>query len=235
MEDIYSVTLDCVRQNKVFETFNPLVSFEVDAPINNIWVSFPSAEYIRDLIIYDLEQIYNTQKINKENFQKIKNAVGDYQNRVHNCFFQGATWREEEYDALHQRSTPIFQILYGFDYIMKQANIIDSLKAAQQIQSIFYLYSKNPEKIIKEYKSSQARYNGQKQNQAFREHFKKKQKDAFDKNPKLTANAFAWAFYNNPTMDIPYSPQNKINRLIKLAQANNREFKKSKLALTDQN
>ncbi len=71
-------------------------------------------------------------------------------------------------------------------------------------------------------------------NKEFREHFKQKQKEEFDKNPNLTANAFANSFFNAPSMEIPYAPQNKLNRLIKLAQENNREFKKSKLAKTDQ-
>lgn len=61
----------------------------------------------------------------------------------------------------------------------------------------------------------------------FREHFYQKQKEAFLKNNRLTANSFATDFYKNPSMDIPYVPQNALHKLIKLAEENNRKFKKT--------
>ncbi len=231
--EIYCLLLDCIKQGKAFEVFNPLDRFEIKNPINNIWVSSPSAEFVRDLIISDLEEIYKKeQPINIDNFCKLKESVSEYQNRMYNHFFNGKKLVSKIEDTLHQKSTPIFQILYGFDYLLKLSDEIEALKAVQHIQSLWTLYISNPEDTINTYKSAKAKHSAQSRNADFRKHFKEKQREEFQRNPNLKANAFAWSFYNNPSMKIPYVPQNQINRLIKLAQENNREFKKSKLAIT---
>ena len=65
----------------------------------------------------------------------------------------------------------------------------------------------------------------------FREYFKQVQKEKFDEalknGRKLTANGFAHWFLKNRTNDmkIPYTENNKLQKLIRLAEANNREFK----------
>lgn len=65
----------------------------------------------------------------------------------------------------------------------------------------------------------------------FREYFKQVQKEKFDealkKGKKLTANGFAHWFLKNRANDmkIPYTENNKLQKLIRLAEANNREFK----------
>lgn len=53
---------------------------------------------------------------------------------------------------------------------------------------------------------------------AFREHYIEKFKVALTQNPKLTANKFALDFYENPSMDIPYTPQNALNKLQQIAR-----------------
>lgn len=218
--DVWNLTLQYVRENKDFELFNPLTGFKTENPINNVWVSFPSAEYVRDLLISDLAEKIN-QKVTKSSFNKIKKAVGDCQNRMYNYLFCGKELEVKENDVLYIKITYIFQVLHGFDYILKQSNEIDALKAVQKVQAIFFLNDNHTEEII----SNQARRSAQQRNKEFREHFKQKQKEEFIKNPNLTANSFACQFYSNPTMTIPYSKQNQLNSLIRLAQANNREFK----------
>ena len=65
----------------------------------------------------------------------------------------------------------------------------------------------------------------------FREYFRKVQKERFDEalknGGKLTANGFAHWFLENreSDMEIPYEEGNKLHKLIRLAEANNREFK----------
>lgn len=67
----------------------------------------------------------------------------------------------------------------------------------------------------------------------FREKFaeiqKEKYKDALQIGIKLTANGFVEWFLTNKANEakIPYVEQNQKNKLIQLAQANNREFKKA--------
>lgn len=66
----------------------------------------------------------------------------------------------------------------------------------------------------------------------FKEAFKQLQKQQFEKYQKagkfLSANAFVRWFLQNKAnmMKIPYVESNQTNQLIKLAQINNREFKK---------
>ena len=66
----------------------------------------------------------------------------------------------------------------------------------------------------------------------FKKAFKLLQKEQFSKYQKagriLSANAFVIWFLQNKadTMNIPYIKSNQTNQLIKLAQINNREFKK---------
>ena len=65
----------------------------------------------------------------------------------------------------------------------------------------------------------------------FREYFKQVQREKFDEalkaGNKLTANGFAYWFLRNRENDmkIPYEEGNKLHKLIRLAEANNREFK----------
>ena len=61
----------------------------------------------------------------------------------------------------------------------------------------------------------------------FRAYFKEEQRKAFLKNPKLVARRFAIEFKNNHPNEIPYTPSNREHKLIKLAEENNREFKKT--------
>lgn len=81
----------------------------------------------------------------------------------------------------------------------------------------------------KAYKGAMAR---DKKYQQFREKFTDIQKEYFIKanqnGQNLTANSFVdWFLINKPKkMPIPYVEHNQKNKLIQLAQANNREFKK---------
>ncbi len=67
---------------------------------------------------------------------------------------------------------------------------------------------------------------------SFRIKFAELQKEQFVESlkngQKFTANGFVKWFLQNKDkqIDIPYVPQNQKNKLIQLAQANNREFKK---------
>ena len=67
----------------------------------------------------------------------------------------------------------------------------------------------------------------------FREYFKKIQKEKYDKaiqnGCKLTALGFVNWFLsqNEHNIPLPYVKQNRQNKLIQLAQINNREFKKA--------
>ena len=67
----------------------------------------------------------------------------------------------------------------------------------------------------------------------FREYFKDLQKQKFieyqKSGKKMTANGFVGWFLENTPDDviIPYKPSNQYNKLIKLAEENNRELKKN--------
>ena len=87
------------------------------------------------------------------------------------------------------------------------------------------------EKRVSEEISKRMSESASQRNKEFRDHYKQKQKEAFDKNPNLTANSFALSFCENPTMEIPYVKTNQLNQLIKLAQENNKEFKKAKASI----
>lgn len=87
------------------------------------------------------------------------------------------------------------------------------------------------QKEINEEISKRMSESASQRNKKFRDHYKQKQKEAFDKNPNLTANSFALSFCENPTMEIPYVKTNQLNQLIKLAQENNKEFKKAKASI----
>ena len=67
----------------------------------------------------------------------------------------------------------------------------------------------------------------------FREYFKNLQKQKFIEHQKsekiMSANSFVrWFLENTPDeVTIPYKPSNQYNKLIKLAEENNRELKKN--------
>ncbi len=88
--------------------------------------------------------------------------------------------------------------------------------------------------IVKEDRKIQAIKRGKgrdKKYAPFRAYFKQIQKDQFEKalknGRKLTANYFAHWFLENKATDmtIPYETSNRLHKLIRLAEANNREFK----------
>lgn len=88
--------------------------------------------------------------------------------------------------------------------------------------------------IVTEYRKTQAQKRGKARDNKyapFREYFRKVQKERFDEalknGGKLTANGFAHWFLENreSDMEIPYEEGNKLHKLIRLAEANNREFK----------
>lgn len=88
--------------------------------------------------------------------------------------------------------------------------------------------------LIEEDRKEQAKKRGKARDNKyapFREYFKQVQKEKFDEalknGRKLTANGFAHWFLKNRANDmkIPYTENNKLQKLIRLAEANNREFK----------
>lgn len=90
--------------------------------------------------------------------------------------------------------------------------------------------------IVKEDRKMQAINRGKGRDRKyapFRIYFKQIQKEQFEnalKNGKnLTANYFAYWFLENKANDmvIPYEISNRLHKLIRLAEANNREFKTS--------
>ena len=122
------------------------------------------------------------------------------------------------------------------------SRFIDGVMTGIEEEKLINLFSlcccltsgKNLEKEIQKEIKEKMSKNAQQRNKTFRDHFKEAQRKAFEKNPKLTANSFAYSFYENPSMKIPYTPQNALQRLIQLAQKNNIEFKKKlKPALAD--
>lgn len=88
--------------------------------------------------------------------------------------------------------------------------------------------------VVEEDRKSQAKKRGKARDNKyapFREYFKQVQREKFDEalkaGNKLTANGFAHWFLKNRENDmkIPYEEGNKLHKLIRLAEANNREFK----------
>lgn len=123
---------------------------------------------------------------------------------------------------------------------MYTLNLLPSFHEASQIVEIATANLQNEkyqtmEKLLEKYISARKKgaANRASKYNPFKNHFKEKQKEAFIKNPNLTANSFALSFYENPTMDIPYKKQNQLKKLINLAEENNRYFKTSLLAKGD--
>ena len=96
------------------------------------------------------------------------------------------------------------------------------------------LHATTIDAVITEDRKAQAKKRGKARDNEyapFREYYKQIQKEEFDKaskeGRKLTANSFAhWYFKNKANdMPIPYVEANKLHKLIRLAEANNREFK----------
>ena len=92
------------------------------------------------------------------------------------------------------------------------------------------------EAVIKTDRKQQAINRGKRRDEKyapFREYFKNLQRQKYisyqKEGKKMTANGFVRWFLENSPQDIkiPYCKENQKNKLIQLAQANNREFKKS--------
>ena len=92
------------------------------------------------------------------------------------------------------------------------------------------------ESVIKTDRKQQATNRGTRRDEKyvpFREYFKNLQRQRYisykNAGQKMTANGFVRWFLENPPQDIkiPYCKENQKNKLIQLAQANNREFKKA--------
>ncbi len=89
--------------------------------------------------------------------------------------------------------------------------------------------------VIQERKAEAAKSGKNRDNKyaPFREYFKKVQETKFHECYKegriMTANSFVLWFLDNKAKDmkIPYCSTNQKNKLVQLAQANNREFKKA--------
>ena len=131
----------------------------------------------------------------------------------------------------------------GKDELISAMYVLSFLPSCQEASQIVEITTANiqkkeyqtMEKTIKKYMAARKKGAANRANKytPFKNHFKEKQKEAFIKNPNLTANAFAHAFFNNPTMEIPYKKQNQLRQLIRLAEENNRYFKTSLLAKGD--
>ena len=96
------------------------------------------------------------------------------------------------------------------------------------------LHATTIDAVVQEDRKAQAKKRGKARDNKyapFREYFKKVQKEKFDEalknGSRLTANGFAHWFLKNRENDIqiPYEEGNKLHKLIRLAEANNREFK----------
>ena len=96
------------------------------------------------------------------------------------------------------------------------------------------LHATTIDAVVAEDRKAQAKKRGKARDNKyapFREYFKQVQKEKFDEalknGDKLTANGFAYWFLKNKENDmkIPYEEGNKLNKLIRLAEENNREFK----------
>lgn len=96
------------------------------------------------------------------------------------------------------------------------------------------LHATTIDAVVQEDRKAQAKKRGRARDNKyapFREYFRKVQKERFDEalknGGKLTANGFAHWFLENreSDMEIPYEEGNKLHKLIRLAEANNREFK----------
>ena len=96
------------------------------------------------------------------------------------------------------------------------------------------LHATTVDAVVAEDRRTQAKKRGKARDNKyapFREYFKQIQKERFDEalknGGKLTANGFAHWFLENreSDMEIPYEEGNKLHKLIRLAEANNREFK----------
>ncbi|MBR1601518.1 MAG: hypothetical protein IJ677_08075 [Alphaproteobacteria bacterium] len=96
------------------------------------------------------------------------------------------------------------------------------------------LHATTIDAVITEDRKTQAKKRGKARDNEyapFREYYKQIQKEEFDKaskeGRKLTANSFAHWYFKNKANDvpIPYAEANKLHKLIRLAEANNREFK----------
>ena len=96
------------------------------------------------------------------------------------------------------------------------------------------LHATTMDAVVAEDRRAQAKKRGRARDNKyapFREYFRKVQKERFDEalknGGKLTANGFAHWFLENreSDMEIPYEEGNKLHKLIRLAEANNREFK----------
>jgi hypothetical protein len=117
-----------------------------------------------------------------------------------------------------------------------QAKIIDWAEAMLNIARQEWCDIRNDiiDAVIKIDRKEQAQNRGKARDNKyapFREYFKLVQKEKFDEalknGGKLTANGFAHWFLKNRANDmkIPYTENNKLQKLIRLAEANNREFK----------
>lgn len=98
------------------------------------------------------------------------------------------------------------------------------------------LHATTIEAVVAEDRKAQAKRRGRARDNKyapFREYFKTMQHQRFkiyqEVGQKLTANGFVEWFLTNLSEDIkiPYRESNKKNKLIQLAQINNREFKKA--------
>ena len=96
------------------------------------------------------------------------------------------------------------------------------------------IYATTIDAVVAEDRKAQAKKRGKARDNKyapFREYFKQVQREKFDEalkaGNKLTANGFAHWFLRNRENDmkIPYEEGNKLHKLIRLAEANNREFK----------
>lgn len=98
------------------------------------------------------------------------------------------------------------------------------------------LHATTIDAVITEDRKAQAKKRGKARDNKyapFREYFKNLQQQRFNEyykqGQKMSANSFVTWFlaYNQTDIEIPYRQSNLKNKLIQLAQQNNREFKKS--------
>jgi len=138
--------------------------------------------------------------------------------------------------ALHKFDTICLHDKYLHQNIAFQQQILrwaaDMLTEAREDWG--KIHATTIDKVVKEDRKMQAKKRGEARDNKyapFRKYFKQIQKEKFDEalknGDKLTANGFARWFLKNRANDmkIPYEESNKLHKLIRLAEANNREFK----------
>ena len=112
--------------------------------------------------------------------------------------------------------------------------MVDMLTEAREYWS--KLHATTIDAVITEDRKAQAKKRGKAKDNKyapFREYFKNLQQQRFNEYYKqgqeMSANSFVTWFlaYNQTDIEIPYRQSNLKSKLIQLAQANNREFKKA--------